>query len=192
MKRSIIIALAMAAVAAVATSASAAGKPSASSGHRTSISSSSPVSPQVRQMIGDVRAIVKTYNRQNIESTVRSTVGSNYTVTSRDRPADSRLASRAHDRGAIDIAPRPGGSAATSRIQQDAQRISGRLGPHYQAIVEQKTRSGDLHTTYNNGVQRPKPHMEPSRATNTHIHIQPRSGFEVKPLPTPTPRPWVR
>lgn len=170
----------------VPVAASAAGKSTSGSTYRAPASSSSPISPQMRQTVGDMRGVIKTYNRQYIESTTRSTLGSGHTVTSRDRPANSPLASSAHNRGAIDIA------VPQARIHQDARALSRNLGPHYQAIVEQKTRTGDLHTTYNNGVQTPRPHLEPGRATNTHIHIQPRRGFEVRALPAAPTQPWLR
>ena len=58
---------------------------------------------EVQKLVKDVAPILDKAARRGSEATVRSVTESNGRVTSRDRNAASRIASTAHDRGAIDV-----------------------------------------------------------------------------------------
>jgi hypothetical protein len=150
-------------------------------------SAPSPVLTQpARRSVENLRDVLKHDSRTRIENAVRNSTGGDYRVTSRDRQGGP-LASRAHDRGAVDIVtPRIG----TPRQFDQARDISRRLGPNFNATVEQVyggQRPGqsryvgpafDRHTTYNNG-RRGNTRIVPPRATNNHIHVQPNYGIDV-------------
>lgn len=171
------------AVLAVESHAQQRGGASATRGY----SAPSPVLTQpARRSIEDLRDVIKHDARTRIERAARDSTRGDYQVTSRDRQGGP-LASRAHDRGAVDIVtPRVG----TPRQFDQARDISRRLGPNFNATVEQVyggQRPGqsryvgpafDRHTTYNSG-SRGNTRIVPPRATNNHIHVQPNYGVDV-------------
>lgn len=152
----------------------------------SSSSSTSPVlgRPAMESVQG-VREVLRHDARTRIESAVRDSTNGRYRVTSRDR--NGPLGSRAHDRGAIDVVtPNTG----TQRQFREAREISRRLGPHYNATVEQVYGGGrrgqsdfigpsfDRHTTFNNGAQG-RTRIVPPRATGSHLHVQPNYGIDL-------------
>jgi hypothetical protein len=163
---------------------------------RPSTSTSSPrqsasAFPEVRRLQGPISEIVKRDARNNIERSIGSKTNT-YGVSSRDRPQNSPIASRAHDRGAVDFVP--SSHSSITRMQNDARSASQRLGPGYTAIVEQPKRapvgpSADIHTSYRNGSF-VRESAQPPRATGNHIHIQP--DFGVPPPPSTVNRPYFR
>jgi hypothetical protein len=147
--------------------------------------------------VNDVAQTVKSYGRQQVDDAASARLGTGYVPTSRDR-FDSPLASTAHNvNGAVDYAP-PGSAPLTpDQMKDDAEAVSGDLGPNYRAIVEQKIwvpdQNGtlvrrDLHSTYQNGVAGNVRTM-PDRATGDHIHIQPNYG--IRPITAPS-QAWTR
>src|SRR5205814_864199 len=62
---------------------------------KVSAGPSSPATTQMRNLVNDTRAVVKTYNQQQITTTTGQTLGGSWHGTSWDRPANSPLASPA-------------------------------------------------------------------------------------------------
>jgi hypothetical protein len=152
----------------------------------SSSSSNTPVlSRPAMQSVQGVSEVLRHDSRTRIERAVRDTTGGRYRVTSRDR--NGPLGSRAHDRGAIDVVTPNTGSARQFR---EAREISRRLGPNYNATVEQVYGGGrrgqsnyigpsfDRHTTFNNGTQG-RTRIVPPRATGNHLHVQPNYGIDL-------------
>ncbi|MCU0950226.1 MAG: hypothetical protein MUC68_04000 [Burkholderiaceae bacterium] len=150
--------------------------------HRSTMSP--PLSQPAQQSVQGVREVLRHDARQRIEQAVRDTTGGRHRVTSRDRSGP--LASRAHDRGAIDVVtPRTG----TPQQLREAREISRRLGPSFNATVEETYGGGrpgqsryigpafDRHTTFNNGVQG-RTRIVPPRASGNHTHVQPNYGID--------------
>lgn len=136
---------------------------------------------QLQALADQMREITRLGARSAIEHSVDRTTNGEYRVTSRDRTGGP-LASRAHDRGAVDVVTSRTGGAGR---MEDARRLSAGLGPSYSVVVEQPYRvapgsygpSADRHTTFVNGAQG-NTRMTAPRATGEHFHIQP--NFEVR------------
>lgn len=136
--------------------------------------------PEVGRAARDVSPIIDRAARQEAERASRAATSNRSTVTSRDRPANHRLSSPAHDRGAIDV--------TTPNMQRDAGRISREAGRNYTVIHEQPGRTRDTHTIYQNG-NRVNQTSQPRRATGEHIHVQPEFNRRLhNATRTPTPR----
>ena len=124
--------------------------------------------PPIGRLARDVSPIIDRTARQHATEVVGRSSGSSR-ITSTDRSSTGPLASRAHERGAID--------ATTRNMRSDAPRISSAAGPGYTTIHEQPHRatvgpSADTHTIYRNGAQVNSKVVSP-RATGEHIHVQP-------------------
>ena len=89
--------------------------------------------PEVNRLAKDLSPAMDKAARNHAESSAQRATGNSATVTSRDRPQNSPIASRAHDRGAVDV--------VTPNMKQDASRISKAAGPGYTTIHEQPVRS---------------------------------------------------
>ena len=128
--------------------------------------------PEVHRAARDVSPIIDRAARNHAESSAQRATGNSASVTSRDRPADSPRASRAHDRGAIDV--------VTPNMRRDVGPISREAGRGYTTIHETPvtprpnsgTRPHDRHEIYQNGT-RVNTTTNPRRATGEHIHVQP-------------------
>jgi hypothetical protein len=144
--------------------------------------------PEVERSVRDVSPIIDRAARQEAERATGRATNGQHTVTSRDRPSTGRLASEAHNRGAIDV--------TTSNMPRDAARISREAGSGHVAIHERPARpaagaqgpSADIHTTYRDGRQVNRT-VQPPRATGEHIHVQPNYNSRLhEAARTPTPR----
>lgn len=120
--------------------------------------------PEVQKTVKDVAPVVDKAARNHAESSAAKATENRGIVTSRDRSANSPIASPAHDRGAIDV--------TTRNMSQDAARISRQTGSGYTTIHEKPQGKGDTHVVYSNG-NRVKETTRPARATGEHIHVQP-------------------
>src|SRR4029077_18980012 len=125
--------------------------------------------PEVNRAVKNVSPVIDRAARNHAAQSVQKATGNGAVVTSRDRPPTSRIASPAHDRGAVDV--------VTPNMKQSAPQISRQVGPGYTTIHEQpkKTATGasyDRHTVYQNGAQ-VSSKDKPARATGEHIHVQP-------------------
>lgn len=120
--------------------------------------------PEVNKTVKDVAPIIDKAARNHAETSVNKATGNSATVTSRDRPASSPIASPAHDRGAIDV--------TSKNMSGNAAKISKEAGKGYTTIHEQPHRGGDTHTVYSEGTK-VKTFEKPARATGEHIHVQP-------------------
>ena len=147
--------------------------------------------PEISKAAKGVSPIIDKAARNHAESSVRS-ASKEAMVKSRDRPANSPIASAAHNRGAID--------AVSPNMKRDAAAISKKAGPGYTTIHEQPTRTAkksyDTHTIYQGGKQVNQTKAAP-RATAEHIHVQPdfngrlhnatNPPFVAPPKPQPKP-----
>jgi hypothetical protein len=126
--------------------------------------------PEVNRAVKGVSPIIDRAARNHAEASARKATGNSATVTSRDRPATSPIASPAHNRGAVDV--------VTPNMKRDASRISKQAGPGYTTIHEQPVRpkagtgAVDRHTVYQGG-NKVNSTQKPPRATGEHIHVQP-------------------
>jgi hypothetical protein len=141
--------------------------------------------PEVNRAAKDVAPIIDRAARNHAESSVQRSAGTSGTITSRDRPRDSPISSRAHDRGAIDV--------VTPNMGRDAARISKEAGPGYTAIHEKPVRtqggkSYDSHELYQGGTQ-VGASKAPPRATGEHIHLQPEFNKRLHEATSPPARP---
>lgn len=140
--------------------------------------------PEVGRAARDVAPIINRAARDHAESSVRQATGNHATVVSRDRPPNSPISSRAHDRGAIDV-------VTPKNMPNAAANISRQTGPGYTVIHEQPNRpaSGpgtDTHTYYSGG-NRVGSSPQPPRATGEHIHVQPEFNRRLHDATSPTP-----
>ncbi len=120
--------------------------------------------PEVNKTVKDVAPIIDKAARNHAETSAAKATGNTANVTSRDRPANSPIASPAHDRGAIDV--------NTKNMSNDAGKISKEVGKGYTTIHETPHKGGDTHSVYSEG-KNVKTSEKPSRATGEHIHVQP-------------------
>ena len=148
--------------------------------------------PEAQRAVRDVSPIIDRAARNEAERASQDATRNRAVVTSRDRPADSRLASPAHNRGAVDV--------VTPNMRSDARNISREAGSGYTVIHEQpnrpaNTRGTDTHTSYRGGNQG-NTSVNPPRATGEHIHVQPefnkRLHEAARPAPTPRTEGGVR
>lgn len=143
--------------------------------------------PEIARAVKGVSPVIDRAARNHAEASMSAATGNKATITSRDRPANSPIASRAHDRGAID--------AVTPNMRKDAAGISRRVGPGYTTIHEQPVRpaqqsrasSRDIHTVYRGG-KAGTPTSNPPRATREHIHVQPEFNKRLHEAASPAPR----
>ncbi|MDK9704784.1 MAG: hypothetical protein OEL20_16780 [Sulfuritalea sp.] len=120
--------------------------------------------PEVKKLVKDVAPVVDRVARNHAESSASKATENRSTVTSRDRPASSPIASPAHDRGAIDV--------TTRNMSKDAAKVSKEVGPGYTTIHEKPQGKHDSHVVYSEG-NKVKESTKTARATGEHIHVQP-------------------
>ncbi len=137
--------------------------------------------PEVDRAVKSVAPIIDRSARDHAERSASIATGNKATVSSRDRPASSPIASPAHNRGAIDV--------VSPNMGKDAARISKQVGPGYTTIHEQPKRvppaqgkSYDTHTVYSGGTSN-----KPPRATAEHVHIQPEFNKRLHEAANPPP-----
>jgi hypothetical protein len=130
--------------------------------------------PEVGRASRGVADVLKMDARTRIEGSARS-VDQSGRITREDAPRTGALASKNHDRGAVDFA-----AAGTARMAQDSLQLSKKLGPNHTVIHERPFRfdpkSGkkdvDQHDIYVDGRFIRSERHNP-RATGEHFHAQP-------------------
>ena len=140
--------------------------------------------PEARDVMKGVSPVIDKAARQHAIDSARTATDNKARVSSQDRPSNGPLASRAHDRGAVDV--------VSPNTSSDAAKISKQAGPGYTVIHETPVRPTDGSKRYDkqelyvNGAKT-KTIEVPPRATNEHNHLQPEFNKRLHEAVTDPP-----